>query len=182
MIFDFDPKLGDKNARRRIAGEIYSFLVHSTELSEKSGKAFEVAFRERKQTKSAQQTRGIHLLCAKIIPHLSKEHNANYSLDDVKDYVKREFDYMRPSTSFEAALMLKGSGLKLNEQEKKKAFDFCKKIKQPRSFAEASKEEMTNLIEQITVWAAEKNWKNVFLDAEEMRSLIKFYESGPLKA
>lgn len=176
MIFYFEPKLEDKNARRRIAGEIYNYLIHCTELSEKTGKAFEVKFSDKKEDKSWLQIKGIHQLCTKLIPHLSKEHHASYSLEDVKDYVKREFDYMRPSTKFEAALMLKSIGIKLKEEEKKEAFAFCKKIKQPKSFADATKEEMIDLIKKVEVWAAEKGWPDVYLDDEEKRNMVKVYE------
>lgn len=181
MIFYFEPKLGDKNARRKIAGDIYSYLIHCTELSEKSGKPFEVKFSDKKENKSWEQIKGIHLLCTKLIPHLSKEHHATYSLEDVKDYIKREFDYMRPSTKFEAALMLKSVGVKLNEEEKKEAFAFCKKIKQPKSFADATKEEMIDLIKQIEAWAAEKGWDDVHLDQEEINNMVKFYENKEIK-
>lgn len=176
MIFYFEPKLGDKDARRKIAGEIYGYLIHCTDLAEKSGKAFEVKFSDNKEDKSWLQIKGIHYLCTKLIPHLQKEHHATYSLADVKDYVKREFEYMRPSTKFEAALMLKSIGIYLNEEEKKEAYAFCKKIKQPKSFADATKEEMMDLIKQIEVWAAIKNWPDVYLDDEEKRNMVKFYE------
>lgn len=176
MNFYFEPKLEDKNARRKIAGEIYAYLIHCTELSEKSGKAFEVKFSDKKEDKSWLQIKGIHQLCTKLIPHLQKEHHATYSLADVKDYVKREFEYMRPSTKFEAALMLKSIGIKLSEGEKKEAFAFCKKIKQPKSFADATKDEMIDLIKRVEVWAAEKGWPDVHLDPEEIRKMVKFYE------
>lgn len=176
MIFYFEPELEDKNALRKIAGDIYAYLIHCTELAKKTGKAFEVKFSEKKEDKSWNQIKGIHLLITKLIPHLQKEHNATYSLSDVKDYVKREFNYMRPSTKFEAALMLKSIGVKLSEEEKKEAFAFCKKIKQPKSFADATKDEMIDLIKRIEVWAAEKSWPDVYLDDEEKRNMVKFYE------
>lgn len=176
MIFNFEPKFGDKNARSRIAGEIYAYLMTCIELSEKTGKPFEVKFSEKKISKSWRQLKGIHLLCTRLIPHLSKLHEADYSLHDVKDFVKREFGFMRPSSKFEAALMLKSIGINLTQKEKKEAFDFCKKIKQPRSFAEASKEEMINLITEIEVWAASHKWGDIYLEPEEMKALIKFYD------
>ncbi len=157
---------------------MYEYLIHCTELSEKSGKPFEVKFSDKKENKSWEQIKGIHLLCTKLIPHLSKEHATSYSLEDVKDYIKREFNYMRPSTKFEAALMLKSIGVKLEEGEKKEAFAFCKKIKQPKSFADANKEEMINLITEVQVWAASKGWTDVYLEPEEIKRLEMIYEKN----
>lgn len=176
MIFDFDPKFGDIHTRRKAISDIYYYLINQSELSEKSGKGFEVKFSEIKEVKSNLQTRGIHLLCARLIPHLSIKHNAHYSLNDIKNYVKREFDYMRDPTKFEAALMLKSINIALNEEERKEAFSFCKKIKQPKSFADATKEEMMDLITQIEAWAVLEGWKDVFLESREIEALVQYYD------
>ncbi len=176
MKFYFYPTLGDKHERRRAVGDIYCYLIECSELAEKNGKSFEVEFREVKVSKSSDQCRAIHLLCARLMQHLSKEHKTTYSLENVKDYVKREFGYMRDSTKFEAALMLKSIGMTLDKEEKKEAFDFCMKIKQPKSFADATKEEMMDLITEIEAWAASKGWKDVYLESREIEALVSYYD------
>lgn len=191
MNYYFDPTQGDKRSRAAYIGDIYYYLIHCAELSEKTGKPFEVSFSDKKPSKSYEQIKAIHLLCTKLIPHLSKEHNADYSLENVKDFVKREFDYMRKPTKFEAGLMFKTvivqlkkeakkakeEYIELNPQERKEAFNFCKKIKQPKSFAGATKEEMFDLIKEIEAWAAEKGWPDVFLESREIEALVKFYDN-----
>lgn len=177
MNFCYEPKQGDIKTRRSTAGQIYDYLIHCTEIAEKTGNSFEVKFSKKKKDKSWEQIKGIHLLCTKLIPHLQKEHDAQYSLEDIKDYIKNEFGYMRPSSKFEAALMLKSIGIKLNESDRKKAFAFCKTIKQPKSFAEATWEEMIDLITRVEVWAAEKGWDDVYLESEEIKSMKQFYEN-----
>lgn len=177
MKFYFDPKLGDKNERRRAVGDIYYYLIECSELAEKNEKSFEVEFREVKNSKSAEQCRAIHLLCARLMTHLSKEYNTIYSLENVKDFVKREFNYMREATIFEAKIMVKSIDMLLSMEEKKEALNFCKKIKQPKSFADATKEEMIDLITGIEAWAAEKGWPDVFLESREIEALVKFYDN-----
>lgn len=83
---------------------------------------------------------------------------------------------MRDPTKFEAALMLKSINIALNEEERKEAFSFCKKIKQPKSFADATKEEMMDLITQIEAWAVLEGWKDVFLESREIEALVQYYD------
>lgn len=175
MNFIYDPSIGNKATRRKVAGEIYEHLIGLTEHSELTGKAFEVNFGEKKKGKSWQQVKSIHLLCAKLIPHLSKEHNMFYCLEQVKDFVKREFGYMRKPTPFEVAIMLKSVGIELNEGEKNEAKAFCKTVRQPKSFKDATKDEMMNLITSIEAWAAEKEWKDVYLEPDEIKRMAESY-------
>lgn len=177
MQFSYDPTIGDKSTRRKIAGDIYEYLIGLTERAELIKKPFEVSFNEKKRGKSWLQVKGIHLLCAKLIPHLSKEHNMVYCLEQVKDFVKREFNYMRKPTPFEIAIMLKSVGIDLNESDKNEAKAFCKTVRQPKSFRDATKEEMMELITSIEAWAAEKGWKDVYLEQEEIKKMINYYEA-----
>lgn len=177
MIFHFDPKLGDINTRRQRVGDIYTYIIDHAKHSEISGKSFEVRIEDKKEGKSWQQVKGIHLLAAKLIPHLSKEHNMVYCLEQVKDFVKREFNYMRKPTPFEVAIMLKSVGIELNDSDKNEAKAFCKTVRQPKSFRDATKEEMMDLITSIEAWAAEKGWKDVYLEQEEIKKMISYYEA-----
>lgn len=177
MIFTYDPAIGDKAARRKIAGDIYEYLIGLTELSERTGKTFEVGFNEKKKGKSWQQVKGVHLLAAKLIPHLSKEYNTPFCLEQVKDFVKREFNYMRKPTPFEVAIMLKSVAIQLNDIERNEAKAFCKTVRQPKSFRDATKDEMMDLITSIEAWAAGKGWKDVYLEQEEIKKMINYYEA-----
>jgi len=178
MKFEYDPNTGDKFSKGKQIGDIYCFLIDTAKAADASGKGFVVEVLEKKIIKSWEQIKGIHLLCSKLIPHLSKEHGTIYDLEQIKDYVKREFDYMRFSTDFEAKLMLKTvKNIIKTEEQRERAYNFCKKIKQPKSFRDATKEEMIELIEEIQAWAAEKGWKDVYLEQREIEVMVNYYNN-----
>lgn len=137
----------------------------------KSGKEWGVKFYEIKQKKTTQQIRGIYTLLKLIKPHFDKWQKGDYSIEQIKEYVKTELDFTREPNEFEIKLMIKSTGFNpKTKEEKEKCIAFCKRMKQNKSFEFASKSELIEFIEKLQVWAQSEDvekkktgWDNVFI-------------------
>jgi len=171
-----------------------SFLQISSEVNRvvwaslQENKDFEVEFRAVKNSKSHKQCAGIHKLCSLLAPRFSEAYGTKFSMEDAKLNIKLHLGYLRTLTMGEAiseSLLIKEQmkvwGQKIGKKEWAKILDDCfndKTPKKPRSFADATKEEMIELIERIHLLAQEMGWDEVKLESVEMQTLVKYYENA----
>lgn len=134
-----------------------------------------VEIAEVNEPKSYPQLRAIHKLCDLIIPHLEREHGIKYDRAKAKAFIKAEIGYVRDSTPFEVAIMLKNINIDQKHPDRLQLESFCRRIQQPESFALASKQKMIELIEQIQAYAAERDWNDVKLTNQDLIITLQYY-------
>ena len=144
---------------------------------------FEVVFQKIKTSKSWEQVKGIHKLCDLLAPRFSEAYGTSFDMKAAKLHIKWQFDYLRPTT-YEEAL-----SVAIEEREKQKALgqrmaiskfnelisDFQKTLRKPKSLADATVDEMINLIEQIHLLAEKMDWPEVRLEPYEFKQMLEFY-------
>lgn len=159
-----------------------------------SGKDFYCEFGFEKPAKTYNQLRGVYKLFQLALPHFKKwKPKVAWNLELIKEFSKTELNYTRNSKPFELGLMLKSIGFDLQEDDKKDAMKWCKKIKQNLSFADFTKEQMFSFTNEFEVWAqtpifeeidgkrieAKSAWEDVYLESEDKKlyfeSLEKYY-------
>ena len=115
---------------------------------------FEVIFQKVKKNKSWEQIKGVHKLCDLLAPRFSEIYGTPFDMEATKVHIKWQFDYLRPAT-YEEALCAA-----IEEREKQKALgqrmaiskfneligDFQKTLRKPKSLADATVDEIINLI------------------------------------
>lgn len=161
-----------------LIGKIY---FYAKELPQE--KPWQVVFSDIEESKSYKQLKGIHKLCSLARPHLEAWKGCKFNLDDAKKFMKFELDFVRDPLPIEISLMIKSCNLPLNPELKKDLTKQLKHLKQPRSFKDASKEEMIDLITHFEAFAADENketnktaWLDVFLRNDEKDQFLKFYD------
>jgi hypothetical protein len=144
---------------------------------------FEVIFKRVKKEKSWEQVKGIHKLCDLLAPRFSESYGTPFDMEAAKLHIKWQFDYLRAAT-YEEAL-----SVAIEEREKLKAlgkrmsikeFNSLVKslqdtLKKPKSFADATVDEMSMLIEQVHLLAEKMDWSEVRLEPYEFKQMLEFY-------
>lgn len=146
-------------------------------------KEFQVEIKPLKNAKTYLQLKGIHKLCEIYRNYMSESLGEAVSFENAKESLKYAIDYIRLANDDEAmATVLKIKREKSLEGKKitKQKFKNLKKVlKQnyqvPKSFAEATLEEMMLLIEKIHELGRNRGWHNLVLTSEETRQMIKYY-------
>lgn len=138
-------------------------------------KDFRIIIEEIKEGKTLPQLRAVHKLCDLLTPHLEKLHDKSHDRDSVKEFIKYEIKYVRPANNYEVAMMLKSVGIGKDHPERKEAEMFAKKRMMPKSFAEASKEGMQEIIQKIEEYARDNNFEGVFLTSAEKMQMLQYY-------
>lgn len=134
---------------------------------------FQISLAPFKSKKSWEQLKAIYKLFELSLPYFQewKPHIA-WDLDLIKEFSKSELGYTREPTSFEIAMMIKQSGfIPKSQEEKKRMIKFCKKMKQNKSFADFTKEELYNFTNEYEAWAItaskeKPSWPNIFLEKQ----------------
>lgn len=150
-----------------------------------SGNSFSVEFGELKESKSWQQIKAIHKLCQLLAPRLSEAYGTKFDMEDAKLAIKLKFGYLRAPTMNEAiseALFIKSKLEAFGEKINKKSWGELlsqtfndKTPRKPKSFADATKEEMVEMIEKIHALADLMGWNECKITSQEMQSLIEYY-------
>jgi hypothetical protein len=176
-IIEFYTNQKDKWGQKQmeVSDALVSFL--------KSGKNFEVELSEIKDSKTYMQIRGIYKLCELLAIRLSESNGIKYSLENAKDWVKWYFDYTQLATEQEAIAEAINERSKAEQQGNKMTREqfinlvnaFKAGLKRTKSFADATKEEMMELIEGIHAMADKMEWHEVRLNAEDMQSLVEAF-------
>lgn len=127
-----------------------------------------------KRTKSFEQLKGVYKLFQLALPHFQKwKPNLTWNEELIKEFAKTELGYTREPTGFEISMMIKASGyIPKDAKDKSKMIKFCRRMRQNKSFADFTKEELFNFTKEFEVWALNKGWDDVFLDDGEKKSLL----------
>lgn len=168
MILNFKNKT--QKEINKLIGDGYFFIQEAA----KFNKNIEIT--EVKEKKSHPQLKAIYKLFQLCLPHFQSWKPAMlWDLEEIKEFLKAELGYTRKPTAFEISMMIKQSGFTpKTKQEKEKMVKFCKKINQNISFADFTKEQAYNFVNEIEVWAQTPNektnktaWEDVFLTNAE---------------
>lgn len=132
-----------------------------------------------KRTKSFEQLKGVYKLFQLALPHFQKwMPNLTWNEELIKEFAKTELGYTREPTGFEISMMIKASGyIPKDAKDKSKMIKFCRRMRQNKSFADFTKEELFNFTKEFEVWALtstkdKPSWQDVFLDDGEKKSLL----------
>ena len=149
----------------------------------KQNKEFQVEIKPLENPKTYKQLQGIHKLCEIYQDYISQSLGEPVSFKNAKESLKYAIDYTRLANDDEAmATALKIKREKSLESKKITKQDF-KNLKEglkqnyqvPKSFAEASLEEMMLLIEKIHELGRDRGWHNLVLTSEDTKAMIKYY-------
>lgn len=149
-------------------------------------KDFVVKFENIKTDKSYQQLKGIHKLCQIFGEYLQEALGEKLSFESAKISLKYAVDYLRLATYEEAiaeTLKIKRQKEVLGEKMTITEFNSLVKglqlnLKVPRSFADASLEEMQDLIERVHELGQQRKWHNLQLTSYEMQEMINYYQEN----
>jgi hypothetical protein len=149
----------------------------------KQNKEFQVEIKPLETPKTYLQLKGIHKLCEIYRNYMSESLGEAVSFENAKESLKYAIDYTRLANDDEAmATVLKIrrekslEGKKITKQEFKNLKEGLKQnYRVPKSFAEASLEEMMLLIEKIHELGRDRGWHNLVLTSEETKAMIKYY-------
>lgn len=146
---------------------------------------FELIAQEIKKDKTWKQTKAIHKLCDLLAPRFSEVYGTSFDKEAAKLHIKWQFGYLRNCT-YEEAL-----AYAIEERERKKLVgekmsiqDFYRLIaffqetkRKPKSFADATLEEMQELIEKIHALSDKMGWHEVKLTSSELEALVEYYNN-----
>jgi hypothetical protein len=149
----------------------------------KQNKEFQVEIKPLENAKTYNQLKGIHKLCEIYQNYISQSLGELVSFENAKESLKYAIDYTRLANDDEAmatALKIKREKSLENKKMTKQDFKNLKKgLKQnyqvPKSFAEASLEEMMLLIEKIHELGRDRGWHNLILTSDDTKAMIKYY-------
>ena len=147
-------------------------------------KNFVVKFEYFNLNKSYQQLKGIHKLCQIYCEYMQEALGEKVPFECGKESLKYAIDYTRLATYDEAVsqtLKLKREkeilGVKMTITE----FNSIVKglqinLKVPRSFAEATLEQMQELIKKVHELGRERKWHNLQLTNYDMQEMVNYYQ------
>jgi hypothetical protein len=112
-------------------------------------KPFILVVEEYKEKKSYAQLRGFFRLCNLLVPYFKEWTGEIWNKDKVKEFMKIRAGY---------TISYKG-------------------VQVTRSLADATKEELTHLIQEVQKFGAENDIKDCYLTGEEEQSIIDYYDN-----
>lgn len=144
----------------------------------KQDKEFQVEIKLLKNAKTYQQIKAIHKLCEIYQNYMSESYGQVFSFENAKESLKYTIDYTRLANDDEAmatALQIKRKKSLEGEKITKQQFrDLKEGLKQnyqvPKSFAQASLEEMMLLIEKIHELGRDRGWHNLVLTTSQEKT------------
>lgn len=147
-------------------------------------KDFTVEIKEYEKKKTYPQLKGIHKLCNLLAIRLTECNGIKYDTESAKLWVKIEFGYIRKANEVECtveALNEKNRKLINGEKMNKKEFidlieHFKKDLKKPKSFKDATKDELCYLITKMEELGARMSWNELHLTSHEMQEFNKYWE------
>jgi hypothetical protein len=157
--------------------------MHTKELMQKD-KEFQVEFKPFVKSKSYDQLKGIHKLCEIYGNYMSESLGFKVSFENAKERLKYNINYTRLANADEAL----AEALRIRREKELQNEDMTiKEIKSliqglqehfrvPASFAEATLEEMQELIEKVHELGRERGWNNLILTNQEMQEMVNYYE------
>jgi uncharacterized membrane protein YccC len=157
--------------------------MHAKELMKK-GKEFQVEFKPFVKSKSYDQLKGIHKLCEIYGNYMSESLGFKVSNENAKERLKYNINYTRLANADEAlaeALRIRREKELQNEhmtiKEIKSLVEGLQKyFRVPTSFADATLEQMQELIEKVHELGRERKWHNLILTNQEYQEMINYYQ------
>lgn len=149
-------------------------------------KDFVVKFENFKVSKSYQQLKGIHKLCEIYSEYMKEALGQTIPFESAKESLKYAIDYTRLATyeeAFAETLRLKREkevlGIKMPITEFNNIVKALQlNLKVPRSFTEATLEEMQELIEKVHELGRERKWHNLQLTSNKMQEMVNYYQQN----
>ncbi len=177
FTFHFSAKQAFGDLQANISKALVEYL--------QAGKDFSVSFEAVKEGKTWEQLKGIHKLCALYAARLSSIQGKIISQDCAKEAIKYKLNYVELADyeeCFKQGLKLRREKELLGQKMSLKDFNFLvdhlqKTYLVPRSFADATKEEMPSLIQEFEEYARDMSWHEIRLETEEMKSLLEYYNN-----
>lgn len=157
--------------------------MHAKELMKK-GKEFQVEFKPFVKSKSYDQLKGIHKLCEIYGNYMSESLGVKISDENAKESLKYAIDYTRLANKDEAV----AETLKIKRDLKKDNINMTitefnslvkglqENFRVPASFADATLEQMQELIEKVHELGRERGWYNLILTNQEMQEMVNYYQ------
>jgi len=157
--------------------------MHNKELMQK-GKEFQVEFKPFVKSKSYDQLKGIHKLCEIYGNYMSESLGFKVSDENAKERLKYNINYTRLANADEAlaeALRIRREKELQNEnmtikEIKSLVEGLQQKYQVPASFADATLEQMQELIEKVHELGRERGWHNLILTNQEMQEMVNYYQ------
>jgi hypothetical protein len=155
-----------------------SVYLHTKDLMQK-GKEFEVEFKPFVKSKSYDQLKGIHKLCEIYGNYMSEGLGVKISFENAKESLKYAIDYTRLANKDEAVaetlkikrdLKTKSKNMTINEFNSL-VEGLQLKYPVPASFADATLEQMQELIEKVHELGRDRKWHNLILTNQEMQEM-----------
>ena len=152
------------------ADDVYLEIVNLA----KQNKEFQVEIKPIENPKTYKQLQGIHKLCEIYGNYMSESYGQVFSFENAKERLKYEIGYTRLANYDEAlATALREKDL-IKKTFKRKEFANLVNILQknyqvPKSFAEATLEEMMLLIEKIHELGRDRGWHNLVLICKQTK-------------
>lgn len=146
---------------------------------------FSVEFIKLKKVKSYDQIKAIHKLCSLYAKRLTETQGVPFTLEMAKTSIKYRLKYLRLANEREAfieAMKIKHEKISQNEKMTMKQFDNLVKDLQkyfevPKSFADATKDEMMDLIKRFEGLMEDIGWSEIKLQTKDYDDMIKAYDS-----
>lgn len=137
------------------------------------------------RSKSWKQVKGIYRLCSLLAPRFTESYGVGFDLNEAKLAVKLMFGYVRQATieeSLAEALNIKqikeAKGEKMKTGQFRRLVEIIQKdLTKPKSFEEATKEEMMDLIDKIEELGRRMNWPEVKLESADKRALMEYFNN-----
>lgn len=176
--FEYQP-----NSNEDTLTQINQYLWDQVKNSKQSGKGFEVCFKSKRPDKTYDQLRGIHRLCGLLAIRFGQSCGTPFDSDSAKLAIKLRFGYTRQATTEECLAEainqranLEVLGIRTSNKELLRTIETLKKdLVKPKSFAEATLEEMRELIEKIEALGQKMEWPEIELKSDERRAFEEFY-------
>jgi len=150
------------------ANNVYLEIVNLA----KQNKEFQVEIKPLKKAKTYLQLKGIHKLCEIYGNYMSESEGQVFSFENAKERLKYEIGFTRLANYDEAlAIALREKDF-LNIEFANLVNILQKNYLVPKSFAEASLEEMMLLIEKIHELGRDRGWHNLVLTSKEIKKNV----------
>lgn len=168
-----------------LIGDGYFFIQEMA----KKGKNIEIL--EVKEGKTYPQLKAIHKLCDIYKNYMSEAMGYKISFDNAKEDLKYAINYLRfanKDEAFATVLTMKRRqelfGVKNDEPDLRKKKEFNELVEKlmihfqvPKSFKDATLEEMQQLIEEVHELGRKRGWHNLILTSVELDEMINYYKN-----
>jgi uncharacterized protein YfkK (UPF0435 family) len=149
------------------------------------GRSFYIEFGFIRRSKTYQQLKGIYRIVKLYAIRLSEFQGEEISEDNAKELLKYKFGITRLANydeAFKEAMKIRREKELLGQKMSLKDFNFLieklqKTFEVPKSFADMSIEEATNLIQEIqSKWFVSLGWSEMELLPEELRKINEYFK------